>query len=109
LGITIDSKFKFTGHIKFITDRCTKLIKSLSMSARIIWRPRHEALDTIWNGAILPQLLYAVSVWIDPIKNEYKTAKYVKVQRREPKQLAPPCDYVQVKQHIRRRRGISVA
>jgi hypothetical protein len=35
LGINIDSKFKFNEHIKYITDRCTKLINALSKSARI--------------------------------------------------------------------------
>ena len=53
----------------------------MSNSLRIIWRLRHEALKTIYNGAILPQLLYAVPVSIDAIKNEYNTKKYVKVQR----------------------------
>jgi hypothetical protein len=59
LGIIIDSKLKFNEHIKYITDRYTKLIKALSKSARINWGLRHEALKTIYNGAILPQLLYA--------------------------------------------------
>ena len=44
LGIIIDSKFKFTEHIKYITARCTKLINTLSKSARINWGLRHEAL-----------------------------------------------------------------
>jgi len=53
----------------------------LSKSTRINWRLRHEALKTIYNGARLPQLLYAVSVWIDAINNEYNRAKYVTDQR----------------------------
>jgi len=47
LGIIIDSKFKFTEHIKYITDRRTKLINALSKSARIKWVLRHVALKTI--------------------------------------------------------------
>jgi len=39
----IHSKFKFTGHTNYITDRCTKLINALSMSARISCGLRHEA------------------------------------------------------------------
>jgi len=70
LRIIIDSKFKFTEHIKFITDRCNKLINAWNKSARINWRLRHEALKTIYNGAILPQLLYAVPMWRDAIKNK---------------------------------------
>jgi 5'(3')-deoxyribonucleotidase len=30
LGIILDSKFKFNEHMKYITDRCTKLINTLS-------------------------------------------------------------------------------
>ena len=37
LGIIIDSKFKFNEDIKYITDRCTKLLNALSKSARISW------------------------------------------------------------------------
>jgi hypothetical protein len=68
LGIIIDSKFKLNEHIKYITDRCTKLINALSKSARISWGLRHEALKTIYNGAIPPQLLYTAPVWIESIK-----------------------------------------
>jgi len=67
LGTIIDSKFKFNEHIKYITDRCTKLINELSKSARIGWGLRHEALKTIYDGGILPQLLYAAPVWIESI------------------------------------------
>ena len=81
LGIIIDRKFKFNDHIKYITDRCTKLINALSKSARIRWGLKHEALKTIYNGAILPQLLYAAPVWLESIKKECNKAKYVRVQR----------------------------
>ena len=81
LGIIIDSKFKFNEHIKYITDRCTKLINALSKSARLNWGLKHEALKTIYNGAILPQLLYATPVWVESIKKDCNRAKYVRVQR----------------------------
>jgi hypothetical protein len=68
LRIIIDSKFKFNEHIKYITDRCTKLINALSKSAKINWGLKHKALRTIHNSAILPQLLYAAPVWIETIK-----------------------------------------
>jgi hypothetical protein len=70
LGIIIDNKRKFNEHIKYITDRCTKLINALSKLARIAWGLRHEALKTINNDAILPQLLYAAPVWIESINKE---------------------------------------
>ena len=81
LGIIVDSKFKFNENIKYITDRCTKLINALSKSSRINWGLKHGAVKTIYNGAILPQLLYPAPVWIEPIKKEWNKAKYVRVQR----------------------------
>jgi hypothetical protein len=81
LGIIIDSKFKFNEHIKYISDRCTKLINALSKSARISWGLRHEALRTIYDGGIVPQMLYAAPVWIESINKECNKAKYVRVQR----------------------------
>ena len=81
LGIIIDSKFKFNEHIQYITDKCPKLINPLGKSARITWGLSHEALKIIYNGAILPQLLYAAPVWIDSMKKEYNKAKYTTVQR----------------------------
>jgi hypothetical protein len=79
LGIITDSKFKFNEHIKYIMYRCTKLINALSKSARISCRLRNVALKIIYNGAILPQLLYAAPVWIEFIKKECNRAKYVRV------------------------------
>jgi hypothetical protein len=81
LDIIIYSKFKFNEYIKYITDRCTKLINALSRSARTNWGLKQEALKTIHNGAILPQLLYAAPVWTEFIKKECNKAKYVRVQR----------------------------
>ena len=48
LGIIIDNKFKFSEHISYTTERCTKLIHSLSRSAKISWGLKHEALKTIY-------------------------------------------------------------
>jgi hypothetical protein len=62
LGIIIDSKLKFSEHIKYVTDRSTKLIIALFKSARIAWGLKQEALKTINNDAILLQLLYATPV-----------------------------------------------
>jgi hypothetical protein len=64
IGIILDSKFKFNEHIKYITDRCTKLLNALSKSARINWGLKHKALKTIYTCAILPQQLNAAPVWI---------------------------------------------
>ena len=42
---------------------------------------KHEAIKTIYKGAILPLLLYGTPVWIDVMKYEHNRKKYVRVQR----------------------------
>ena len=63
LGIFFDEKFTFDQHIEHITDKCTKLIHALSRSAKIAWGLSHKAMRTIYQGAILPLILYGVPAW----------------------------------------------
>ena len=81
LGIIIDDKFKFSQHISYAADKCAKLIHSLSRSAKISWGLKHEALKTIYKGAILPLLLYGAPIWTEAMKYEYNSRKYIRVQR----------------------------
>jgi ribonuclease HI len=81
LGIIIDNKFKFSDHIKYTAERSVKLIYSLSKSAKLTWGLNHEALLTIYKGAILPLLLYGAPVWAEAMKFEYNRIKYIRVQR----------------------------
>jgi hypothetical protein len=80
LGIIVDHKFSFKEHIIYATDRCTKLIHSISRSAKVTWGIKHEALKMIYNGAILPLLLYGAPVWIDAMKYEHNKRKCIRVQ-----------------------------
>jgi hypothetical protein len=59
LGNIFDSKIIFREHIKYIEEKCTKLIFSLSRSAKISWGLKHEALKTTYTGGILPLLLFS--------------------------------------------------
>jgi len=81
LGVIIGNKFKFSKHISYAAERCTKLIYSLSKSAKIPWGLKHEALKPTYKGAILPFLLYGAPVWIETMKYEYSRLKYIRVQR----------------------------
>ena len=58
LGIIVDNKFKFSEHVSYAAERCTKLIHILSKSAKVSWELKHEALKTIYKGVILLLLLY---------------------------------------------------
>jgi len=67
----INSKFKFSEHISYAVERCSKLIHSLSKSAKLTWGIHREALQTIYKGAILPLLLYVAPVWAEAMRFEY--------------------------------------
>jgi hypothetical protein len=44
LVIKLDNKFKFTDHIHYAAECCTKLIHSLAKSAKISWGLTHGEL-----------------------------------------------------------------
>ena len=48
---------------------------------KILWGHKHEALTTIYKGAILPLLLYGAPVWIEAPGYEYNRRKCIRVQR----------------------------
>jgi hypothetical protein len=49
--------------------------------AKLSWGIKHAAIKTIYKGAILPLLTYGAPVWIDAMKYEHSTKKYIWVQR----------------------------
>jgi hypothetical protein len=54
LGIILDSKITFRDHIIDINGKCSKLIYTLSKSAKPNWGLNYSALKTIYTGGILP-------------------------------------------------------
>jgi hypothetical protein len=81
LGIIFNNKLTFREHIKYIEEKCIKLIFSLSRSAKISWGLKHKALKSIYTGAILPLILYRAPIWKDVIKNSCYKTKLIRVQR----------------------------
>jgi hypothetical protein len=55
----------------------TRTIKS----AKLSWGLNHEALNTIYKGAILSLMLYGVPIWIGAMANKYNKILYTRVQR----------------------------
>lgn len=68
LGIIFDSKLLFNKHIQYVSDRCITLINVLAKSAKLNWGLGHQALKTIYKGAILPMLLYGALVYLETQK-----------------------------------------
>jgi hypothetical protein len=81
LGIILDSKLNFRDHIIPTADECSKLIFTLSKSAKITWGLSYAALKIIYTGGILLLLLYGAPIWIDAIKKTSFKQKLIRVQR----------------------------
>jgi len=81
LGIIFDHKLTFREHINYMAEKCTKLILSLSKSAKLIWGLQHSALKLIYTVAILPLLLYGEPMWYKEIDIASNKLKLIRVQR----------------------------
>ena len=81
LGIILDSKVTFRDHIIAMPDKCSKLIFTLSKSAKLNWGLSYTALKTIYTGDVLPILLYGAPVWINVTSKGSCKLKITRVQR----------------------------
>lgn len=81
LGIFLDSRLTFDRHIEYVSQKCTGLIHQLTKSARLQWGLGHEALKTIYQGAIIPVLVYGAPVWEKALTKGNNIKKYQRVQR----------------------------
>ena len=81
LGIIFDSKTTFREHVNYVQEKCTKLIFTLSKSAKTTWGLKHAALKTICAGGILPLILYGTPVWKGVMDIACYKAKIIRVQR----------------------------
>jgi hypothetical protein len=81
LGIIIDIKLNFREHIIQTSRKCTTLIHTLAKSAKLSWGLKHEVLNTIYKGAILPLMLYGAPVWRGAMAKKCNKTIYSRVQR----------------------------
>ena len=65
LGIYFDQRMSFNKNIQNVTQKSTKLIHMLGISARLHWGLGHKSLKTIYEGAIIPLTTYGAPVWAD--------------------------------------------
>jgi len=80
----------FRHHINYIEEKCSKLIFSLSRSAKITWGLKHAALKIIYIGGILPLLLYRAPVWKSVLNRFCYKAKLIRIQRLINLRIAKP-------------------
>ena len=81
LGIIFDNRLTFSKHIRHTAEKCFSVINMLSKTAKLQWGLGHQALKTIYNGALIPTLTYGASVWGEQINKKKNLIQYQRVQR----------------------------
>mgnify|MGYP003623288889 FL=1 len=81
LGIHFDHKLSFDNHIDNIARKSTTLIHMLGRTAKLTWGLGHKSLKTIYEGAIIPMIVYGAPVWGDALNKLANLRKLQRVQR----------------------------
>jgi hypothetical protein len=81
LGIYLDSRLTFDKHIRYTGDSFTKMIHMLGRSAKLQWGLGHKSLKTIYEGAMIPMLMYGAPVWDEAVVKQRKQHMLHRVQR----------------------------
>ena len=82
LGITVDSKLKFSKHVDVKVNKANKLLGLLRHTFKYL---NAESLTLLYKSIIRPHLEYATSVWSPHLKGDKD--KVERVQRRATKQI----------------------
>ena len=67
LGLILDNKLSWDGHIEHIEAKTTKSLGALSSLAGSTWGTSYKGLRQIYQGMILPQITYGASAWYAPV------------------------------------------
>ena len=81
LGIYFDRKFNFNAHIDHTVAKLITLVNMLGRTAKLQWGLGHKALKIIYEGAVVPILMYGAPIWIEAIRKNRNLTKYNRIQR----------------------------
>ncbi|CAF4901386.1 unnamed protein product [Pieris macdunnoughi] len=81
LGVEIDQKLTFNGHIKNVCNKAIKIYKQLSKAARINWGLNSDIIASIYHTVIEPIITYAAAAWAPSVKKLYVRKTLGKLQR----------------------------
>lgn len=70
LGLIIDNKLNWNGHIEHIETKLTKSLGALSSLAGSTWGTGYKGLRQVYQATIIPQITYAASIWYAPLDSE---------------------------------------
>ena len=81
LGIIFDSTMTFRDHVNYVEEKSTRLIFTLSKSAKVTWGLKHTAQKTIYTGGLLPLILYGAPLWKGVLDITCYKARLIRGQR----------------------------
>jgi len=69
LGIYFDRRLTFPNHIEHIAEKSRTLIYMLNKTAKLHWGLVHKTLKILYEGAIVPIMIYEAPVGRRPSQN----------------------------------------
>ena len=82
LGLVIDSKLTWNGHIDFVESKALKIYNFIKRKFGSRWGLSYDVLRTVYLQAIEPMILYACPVWRSVLCNVTKRNRLLSLQRR---------------------------
>ena len=72
LGLELDSGLEWTEHIKSLEAKAVTKLNGLASCAGSAWGVPYEGLRKLYQGMILPTLMFGCTAWFTPLGTEYK-------------------------------------
>ena len=70
LGLLIQERFRFTDHVKAVTDKAKSVCAKLGRLAGSGWGYRGKTLLTLYKGVIVPRLTYGAVAWAEDMHQQ---------------------------------------
>jgi len=80
-GIHLKIKLIFNSHTDRTVGKLIPLVNMLSRMAKLHWGFVHKALKTIYEGVVVPILMFGAPIWVGAIRKNKNLAKYKRIQR----------------------------
>lgn len=80
LGVTLDYTLTFTKHVENLTEKATKIIKTLNILLANTYGP-HVSKPSVLAGALQSALTYAAPIWANALQYE-RASKKLKMHQR---------------------------
>jgi len=71
LGVIIDKHLNFVAHTKHLREKVLKFVFNIKRVAREEWGLKHNIIEALYNGVILPIVTYGAAAWYDRVDHSH--------------------------------------